>query len=80
MPLVYIFFAAALVLSLHNIIYLSIVCGLMFLKLLIQYLAFGFAAKKLNEKGIIPFILFYDILFAIINPIIFAVTSLTKNR
>lgn len=80
MPLVYLLFAAALVLSLHHVVFLSIVCGLMFLKLLIQYLAFGFAAKKLNEKGIIPFILFYDILFAIINPIIFAVTSLTKNR
>jgi hypothetical protein len=60
--------------------FLSIVCGLMLLKIVFQFLAFGFAAKKLNEKGIIPFIILYDILFAIINPIIFAVTSLTKNR
>lgn len=36
MPLVYLLFAAALVLSLNHVVYLSIVCALMFLKLLIQ--------------------------------------------
>lgn len=80
MPLVYILLIPAIYLSQHSILFLSIIGGLLFLKILFQYLAFGFAAKKLNEKGLIPFILLYDILFAIINPIIYAVTSLTKNR
>lgn len=80
MPLVYILFILAFIVSIHNYLYLSIVCGLMLLKIVFQLLAFGFSAKKLNEKGLIPFIILYDILFAIINPIIFAVTSLTKNR
>lgn len=80
MPLVYLLLVPAIYLSLHSILFLSIIGGLLFLKILFQYLAFGFAAKKLNEKGLIPFILLYDILFAIINPIIYAVTSLTKNR
>ncbi|PKP20349.1 MAG: glycosyl transferase family 2 [Bacteroidetes bacterium HGW-Bacteroidetes-20] len=80
MPLVYLLFIPALILTIHNYLFLSIVCGLMLLKIVFQFLAFGFAAKKLNEKRLIPFIILYDILFAIINPIIFAVTSLTKNR
>ncbi|MDX9892095.1 MAG: glycosyltransferase [Bacteroidales bacterium] len=80
MPLVYVFFGISLYLSLHHINYLIIVCSLMFLKYLVQYIVFGFSAQKLNEKGVTPFILVYDILFSIINPIIFVISSLSKNR
>lgn len=80
MPLVYLFFGLSLYLSLHHPVYLIIVCSLMFLKYVVQYLVFGLSAKKLNEKGITPFIIFYDIIFSIINPIIFVITSLSKNR
>ena len=80
MPLVYIFFGLSLYLSLHQPIYLIIVCSLMFVKYVVQYLVFGLSAKKLNEKGITPFILFYDIIFSIINPIIFVISSLSKSK
>lgn len=80
MPLVYLLFGFSLYLSLHSPIYLTIVCSLMFIKYTIQYITFGLSAKKLNEKGITPFIIFYDIIFSIINPIIFVISSLSKNR
>jgi len=80
MPLVYLFFGFSLYLSLHKPVYLIIVCSLMLIKYIIQYLVFGLSAKKLNEKGITPFIIFYDIIFSIINPIIFVISSLSKNK
>jgi glycosyltransferase involved in cell wall biosynthesis len=80
MPLVYLFFGITLYLALDHPVFLYVVVGLMLLKYIVQYIAFGFSAKKLNEKGITPFILLYDIIFSIINPIIFVVTSLSKNK
>ncbi|HNX21435.1 MAG TPA: glycosyltransferase [Bacteroidales bacterium] len=80
MPLVYLFFGLSLYLSIHHPFYLIFVCSLMFVKYVVQYLVFGLSAKKLNEKGITPFIIFYDIIFSIINPVIFVITSLSKNK
>lgn len=33
------------------------------------YIVFGIGAKKLNERQIIPHLLFYDLLFSILNPL-----------
>ncbi len=80
MPLVYLLFGITLYLALDHPGYLYVVVGLMLIKYIVQYIAFGFSAKKLNEKGITPFIILYDIIFSIINPIIFVVTSFSKNK
>ena len=51
-PLCYIFLGLSLYFTItaHNFLFLYITCGIFFLKLLFQYIAFGFAASKLNEK------------------------------
>lgn len=77
MPLFYLFFALALVFSIPNFIALYIIGGLFLLKTLTQYVIFGLSAKKLHESNFIPFILLYDILFALLNPLIYIATKLT---
>ena len=34
-----------------------------------MYVVMGIAAKKLQEKQLIPYFLFYDLLFSILNPL-----------
>ena len=67
--LFYVGLAIAILTCLTNMIFLYIVIGIAALRILSQYLVYGFAAAKLNEKQVIPFLLFYDIIFAILNPL-----------
>jgi len=79
MPLSYIAFVCALYFSLHNLIFLITVSSILFVKITIQYFCFGYAAAKLNEKRLIPHILFFDILFSMLNPVVYLVSILKKK-
>jgi hypothetical protein len=71
MPISYIAFGFAIYATLNHLVYLLIVLGILALKYAVQYVCFGFAAAKLNEKKLIPHILFFDIIFSALNPIIY---------
>jgi glycosyltransferase involved in cell wall biosynthesis len=71
MTVSYIMLGFAICATLNNILYLSLVVGIFVLKLTAQYICFGFAATKLNEKRLIPHILFFDIIFSALNPIVY---------
>lgn len=67
--LFYVTLCYGIVLTVNNKILLSIFLGVLGVRIICQYFVFGFAAKKLNEKQIIPFLFIYDIIFAILNPL-----------
>ena len=75
----YITLGFAIYVTLNKIIFLSMVLGLLLIKLTLQYVSFGFSAVKLNEKRLIPYILFFDIIFSALNPI-FYITSKFKEK
>jgi len=62
----------------HHLGYLLIVAGILVLKYIVQYVSFGFAAAKLNEKRLIPHILFFDILFSLLNPVVYVASKFRK--
>jgi len=74
----YITLAFALYFSSNNLFYVVIVLGILLLKLLTQYIIFGFAAAKLDEKRLVPHILFFDIIFAMMNPVIYFIAKIKK--
>ena len=78
MTVSYITFGFALYAALDNLIYLFIVIGTLVIKYAVQYLCFGFAAVKLNEKRLIPHILFFDIVFSVLNPVVYVVSKFKK--
>jgi len=78
MPVFYIALGFAIFFALNNIVYLAIVLGVFVIKFSVQYVSFGFAAAKLNEKRLIPHILFFDIIFSILNPVIYVVSKCRK--
>ena len=67
----YTFFILSLCFSLTKLPFLITTLSLFMVKLIVQYVIFGFAASKLNEKRIIPYILIFDLLFAILNPFLY---------
>lgn len=69
--LFYVGLALAIWATAQNPLFLWIVLGIAALRVLSQYLVYGFAAHKLNEKQVIPFLLLYDIIFAVMNPLYF---------
>lgn len=71
MTMFYITLGFAIYVTLHNSIYLSVLAGIFVLKFVSQYLSFGFAAVKLNEKKLIPFVLLFDIIFSVLNPVVY---------
>jgi glycosyltransferase involved in cell wall biosynthesis len=77
-PTSYIALGFVLYAAYNHLIYLLIVAGILLLKLTAQYICFGFAAAKLDEKRLIPHILFFDIVFAVLNPLIFLVSKFKK--
>lgn len=79
MPLFYIFFCVAIAMSYKNHLLLAIILGLFAIKTLTQYLVFGFSAKKLKCNSFIPFIIFYDIIFSILNPLIYLATQIVEK-
>lgn len=80
MLLFYPLFVLSLILSLHNYILLSVVIALFVLKTAMQYVVFGLAAVKLDEKRIVPYILFFDILFSVLNPFIYLTSNLFQKK
>ncbi|MBR4136222.1 MAG: glycosyltransferase [Bacteroidales bacterium] len=76
----YVSLVFAILATLSNIVMLSIVLGIALLRIISLYLVFGFAAKRLNEKQTIPALLFYDLIFAILNPIYYLSAHLHHQR
>jgi hypothetical protein len=67
--LFYICLALSIIAALHQPLALYITAGIAFLRIVSMYVVMGISAAKLHEKQIIPQLLFYDILFAILNPL-----------
>ena len=67
--LFYICLALSIIADLHQPLALYITAGIAFLRIVSMYVVMGISAAKLHEKQIIPQLLFYDILFAILNPL-----------
>lgn len=78
--LFYVGLVLAILLSIGNVVLLSTTLGIVALRILSQYLVFGYAAAKLNEKQVIPAILLYDILFAILNPLYYIDALIRHDR
>jgi cellulose synthase/poly-beta-1,6-N-acetylglucosamine synthase-like glycosyltransferase len=74
----YIALGGAVYATLNHLIYFIVVMGILFIKFTAQYVCFGFAAVKLNEKRLIPHIWVFDIIFAIFNPIIYIASKFKK--
>lgn len=77
--LFYVTFALSLLFTIGNVLFVSLTAAVFLLKTIFQYLIFGFSAKKLEEKQIIPFILLYDILYATIYPFICLVSLFSRK-
>ncbi|MCL2291308.1 MAG: glycosyltransferase [Bacteroidetes bacterium] len=64
--------------TLNNLLYLLIALSILIIKYITQYVCFGFAATKLNEKRLIPYILVFDIVFSVLNPVVYVVSKFKK--
>jgi glycosyltransferase involved in cell wall biosynthesis len=78
MTLFYITMGCAIYFTMNNLLNLTIVLSIFFFKFLVQYICFGFAAVKLNEKRLIPHILVFDIILSALNPFIFLASKFKK--
>lgn len=67
--LFYIMLALAIIVSIHQPLALYITLGIALLRIISLYVSMGVSAKRLQEKQIIPQLLFYDILFSLLNPL-----------
>ena len=77
------FYAAlvcVIVFCFKNFLLLGIGVGIAVLKIAAHHFVFGKAAKKINEKGLTPFLLFYDILFVFLNPCINFLSKFEKRK
>ncbi len=78
--LFYVAFVYALFVSIQDTMLLTITLTIFALRLISQYLVFGFAAKKLNEKQVIPGLLLYDFIFAFLNPLYYLAAHIHHDR
>ena len=78
--LFYICLVLAILGSLANKPLLFTILGIAAARILSQYLVYGFSAKKLKEKQVIPFLLFYDIIFAVMNPLYFLSAQIYHHK
>ncbi len=67
--LFYVALALAVTATLGNRPLLLVILGVALLRIASQYVVYDLAARKLQERQVIPFLLLYDILFAILNPL-----------
>ena len=77
------FYAAlvcTIVFCLRNFVLLGVGAGIAVLKIAAHHFVFGKAAKKTNEKGLTPFLLFYDIVFVLLNPCINFLSKFEKRK
>lgn len=78
--LFYVSLGFAIWLTLNNVVLLSVVAGIGFVRIVSQYFVYGFAAKKLNERQVIPALLLYDIIFAVLNPLYYISAKLSSHK
>ena len=78
--LFYVALAFAIVYSIGNILLIAVTAGIAAVRVISQYFVFGFAAKKLNEKQVIPGLILYDLLFALLNPLYFMDAQIRHDR
>ncbi len=79
----FLFYAAlafSVVLFLHRPALLSVALGIAAFRIVNQYIVFGAAAAKLDEKPVIPFILLYDLFFAVANPLYYLSAKLNYRK
>lgn len=79
----FLFYAAlvcTIVFCLKDFVLLGIGIGVAVLKIAAQHLVFGKAAKKINEKGLTPFLLLYDLVFVFLNPCINFLSKFEKRK
>jgi hypothetical protein len=74
----YIALGLALYPNTNNLIYLLIISSILVIKFTTQYICFGFAAAKLGEKRLAPYILFFDVVFAVLNPVVYLGAKLRR--
>ena len=67
--LFYVMLAVSIVVALHQPLALYIAAGISVLRIASLYVVMGISAKKLQETQIVPLILLYDIIFALLNPL-----------
>ncbi len=67
--LFYVALVLAILGSLSNKPLLFTILGIAAVRFISQYLVYGLAAHKLKEKQVLPFLIFYDIIFAVMNPL-----------
>ena len=79
MPISYVAFGFALYFAAGNLFYLILVLAVLLIKYIVQYICFGFAATKLNDKALIPNIFIFDILFSALNPIIYIASKFKEK-
>lgn len=78
--LFYIFLVFAILMNITNPIFLYTTIGIAVVRIASMYVVFGISAKKLNEKQIIPHLLFYDILFSLLNPLYWSASKLNNKK
>ena len=78
--LFYALFAAIMPFVYQNLKYLVILLSIFAFKLIIQYIVFGFSASKLEEKRVVPYILFFDIFYIVISPFLYLSTLFSSRR
>lgn len=78
--LFYVLLVIAILATMKNTMFLSIVLGIAIVRIVSQYLVFGFAAKKLNEKQTVPFLIVYDVLFALLNPLYYLSAQIYHHK
>jgi len=72
--------ALAILFTINNIVFLWVAIGIIAIRIISQYVVFGCAASKLNEKQVIPFLLIYDLVFALLNPLYYLGAQIHHKR
>ena len=80
MTFFYIVLGFTIYFSMGNLIFLLIILGIFLIKFAVQYVCFGLAAAKLDEKSLVPYILFFDVVFAGVNPVVYLVSTFKKMK
>ena len=78
--LFYVLLALSIVAALHQPIALYITIGIAVLRIASLYVVMGISAARLQEKQNIPSLLFYDLLFAILTPLLWLSAKLHHKK
>ena len=78
--LFYVCLTLSILASLHQPIALYITLSIALVRIISLYVVMGVSAKKLQEKQIIPYFLFYDILFSLLNPLYWLSAKLNHKK